>query len=100
MGKPNMVIEHNFTQDEAVKHLQPLLQNVIDKLTFPASKLQEEWQKNINTFSFSVMKQEIKGTITVLPKQIKIDYNLPIALKVFKSKIDDLIKNRTEKLLK
>lgn len=63
-------------------------------------RVRENWQRNINTFSFSAAGFNVSGTIEVTDSTVKLNGNLPFAAYFFKGKIIDVIHEEGAKLLK
>jgi hypothetical protein len=99
MPKLNMAVSHNLTQDEAVRRVRNLLNDVKTHFADKISDLHEEWDGNMGKFHFSAMGFPVSGTLTVKTSQVEISGNLPFAAILFKRKIESTIKDRAEKLL-
>jgi len=99
MPKVNVAVPHSLTQDEAVKRIRNLLNDVKAQFADKISDLHEEWDGNMGKFSFSAMGFPVSGTLTVKTAQVEISGDLPFAATLFKGKIESTIKNRAETLL-
>lgn len=99
MPKLKMAVSHSLTQDEAVKRIMNLLDDVKTKFSHKISDLHEEWDGNTGRFNFSAMGFPVSGTLTVNQSQVNISGNLPFAAMLFKGKIESTIKHRAETLL-
>ena len=99
MPKLNMAVSHKLTQDEAVKRIKNLLNEVKTRHADKISDLHEEWDGNMGKFRFSAMGFHVSGTLTVNASQVEISGNLPFAAMLFKRKIQSAITDRAEKLL-
>jgi hypothetical protein len=99
MPKLNMAVSHSLTQDEAVKRIKNLLNDVKTQFADKISDLHEEWDGNIGKFNFLAIGFPVSGTLTVKTSQVEISGNLPFAAMLFKGKIDSVIKDRAETLL-
>ncbi|MDQ3014923.1 MAG: polyhydroxyalkanoic acid system family protein [bacterium] len=100
MAKINIIIPHKLTQDEALKRVKKLLKEVKAEHEDKISDLKESWKGNKGTFSFSAMKYDISGTLEVTEKCAELDGDIPWPLGLFKGKIEKMIRERAEKLLK
>ncbi|MDO8504945.1 MAG: polyhydroxyalkanoic acid system family protein, partial [Candidatus Liptonbacteria bacterium] len=56
----------------------------------------EEWNGNLNRFSFSAMGFSVSGTITVKQSTAELSVTLPVALLLCKGRIEDTIRERAE----
>ena len=99
MPKINMAVAYSLTQDEAVKRIKNLLNDVKTQFADKIDDLHEEWGGNMGTFNFSAMGFPVSGTLTVKTSQVDISGNLPFAAMFFKGKIEYTIKDRAETLL-
>jgi hypothetical protein len=95
----NMTVSHSLTQDEAVKRVMNLLNDVKAQFADKINDLHEEWDGNMGKFHFSAMGFPVSGTLTVKTSQVEISGHLPFAAMLFKRKIESTIKNRAETLL-
>ena len=94
-----MSVSHNLTQDEAVKRVKNLLNDVKTQFADKISDLHEEWDGHTGRFHFSAMGFPVSGTLTVKTSQVEISGNLPFAAMLFKGTIKSAIKDRAETLL-
>lgn len=100
MAKINIVVDHKLTKDEALKRIKKLLKEVKEEHGDKISDLKESWKGNKGTFSFSAMKYDISGTLEVTDKNVELDGDVPWSLGLFKGKIEKMIRDRAEGLLK
>ena len=99
MPKLNMTVPHRLPQDEALKRIQGLLNNVRTQFADKISDLHEEWNDNVGRFSFSAMGMPVSGTLTVKPSEIELSGDLPALAVLYKSKIESTIRQQAETLL-
>ncbi len=99
MPKLNMAVSHSLTQDEALKRVRNLLNDVKTQFADKITDLNEEWDGNIGKFHFSVVGFLVSGTLTVKTSQVEVSGNLPFAAMLFKGKIESTIKDHAETLL-
>lgn len=99
MPKLSMNISHSLSQDEAIKRIKKLLNDVKTQYADKIGDLHEEWDGNLGKFNFSAMGFPMSGTLTVNTSQVEISGNLPFAAMFFKKKIESTIKDRAETLL-
>jgi hypothetical protein len=100
MANFDMSIPHNLPQEEALKRIQNLLTETRKEHGDKISDLTEKWNGNTGEFSFKAMGFAISGTLIVNENTISLDAELPFAASLFKGKIQELITERAEKLLK
>jgi hypothetical protein len=94
-----MTVPHHLSQDEALKRIQRLLNNVKNRFGDKISDMHEEWDGNVGRFSFSAMGMEVSGTLTVKPSEIELSGDLPFLAALYKSKIESAIREQAETLL-
>ena len=99
MPKLNMSVSHSLTQEEAVKRIKNLLNDVKTQFADKIRDLHEEWDGNVGKFDFSAMGFPVSGTLTVKTSQVDISGHLPFAAILFKGKIESTIRERAETLL-
>ena len=99
MPKLNMTVPHHLPQDEALKRIQGLLNNVRMQFADKISDLHEEWNDNVGRFSFSAMGMPVSGTIKVTPSEVELSGDLPFLAALYKSKIESTIREQAETLL-
>jgi hypothetical protein len=99
MPKLNISITHRLASDEALKRVKRLLGEVKTQFSDKIGNLQERWDGNIGTFSFSVKGFSVSGTLVVDQREIAVSGNLPFAATFFKQRIEETIRQHAEKLL-
>ncbi len=99
MPKLNMKVSHGLGQDEATKRIKKLLSQMKTELTDKVTNLQESWEGNIGTFSFSAMGFGISGSLIIKPTEVELDGKLPFAAMFFKGLIESTIREGAENLL-
>lgn len=100
MSKMHVSIRHTLTETEVLKRIKKLLTETKKEYGNLVSELKEKWTGKTGEFSFSIKGYSIKGTIVVGSPTIELDGELPGALGFFKGKIERLIRERAETLLK
>ncbi len=100
MAKIHLSIKHDLTEAEALKRIKKLLTETKKEYGNLVSDLKEKWTGKTAEFSFSVKGYSIQGTMTVGSPTIELDGELPGALGFFKGKIERLIRERADELLK
>ena len=99
MPKLNMTVPHRLSQDEALKRIQGLLNNVRTQFADKISDLREEWTGNVGAFRFSAMGMPVSGTLTVKPSEVEFSGDLPALPALHKAKIESTIRQQAETLL-
>ncbi|MEK9173277.1 MAG: polyhydroxyalkanoic acid system family protein [Patescibacteria group bacterium] len=104
---PTVVESHRLTQDEALGRIKGLLNQVKTEYVGQISNLQEEWNGNSGTFSFSAMSFSVLGPMTfnvsgiliVTDRDVTVKGDFPSIVGMFKGKIEDTIRERVKELL-
>lgn len=99
MPKLQMTVAHRLPQDEALKRIRGLLQNVRNQFSDKIDDLREEWSDNVGRFSFSAMGMAVSGTLTVRPSEVELSGDLPFLAALYKEKIESTIRQQAENLL-
>jgi hypothetical protein len=99
MTKLNMTVPHHLPEDEALKRIQGLLENMRMQFGDKISDLHEQWNGNIGNFSFSAMGLRVSGVLTVKPSEVELSGDLPLLAAVYKGKIESTIRQQAEILL-
>ncbi|MBX4198395.1 polyhydroxyalkanoic acid system family protein [Candidatus Parcubacteria bacterium] len=100
MAKIKMKINHKLTEAEALKRIKKLLSEVKDEYGSKITGLREKWKENKGEFAFSIMNYDILGTLEVTSKDAELEGDIPWSLGLFKKRIEKIIKERAQKLLK
>jgi hypothetical protein len=90
---------HQLGQAEAVSRMRHLLARVKEKYQDQVSDLKESWNENALTFSFSTYGFKISGDVSVLPSEVQLDGQIPIAAMIFKGRIENAIRDQLAKEL-
>jgi hypothetical protein len=93
-------IPHKLTQDEALNKIKQLLTDAKRDHGDMIENLQENWEGNKGSFSFSAKGYDISGELIVQPNSIDIHSKVPFALTLFKGMITDMITKNANELLK
>jgi hypothetical protein len=99
MPNLNMVIPHQLSQDEALKRIKEMLNKLKAENPDKINDIKEKWIGYSGEFSFTAQSFLFSGTITVEPNQVNLDATLPLMAMLFKSKIEETIRQEAEKLL-
>jgi putative polyhydroxyalkanoate system protein len=99
MPSLEMSIPHKLTREEARRRIQELLPKMKNDYGDQIKNLQEEWNGDTGSFSFSVMGFAVSGTLTVNDSSVDLDGNLPFAAAFFKGKIKSVIEEKAQEVL-
>jgi hypothetical protein len=99
MANFKMSVRHTLSQEEAMDRIKTLMGEVKKQYAGSIDKLEENWNGNSNTFSFTAMGFSVSGVLTVLPGEITLVGDLPFAARLFKGKIESMIREKAETLL-
>jgi len=79
MPKLNIIVSHHLTQDEEIKRIRNLLNEMKTKYTDKISNWYEEWEGHVGKVHFSAMGFTVSGTLMVKKSQVEICGSLPFA---------------------
>ena len=99
MSTLNVKIPHQLSRQEALDRIKNMLTGLKEQQKDKISNLQEEWQDNKGSFSFSVMGFDLAGDVNVDDNSVEINSKLPFAVSFFKSTIEEMIEKEAKKLL-
>ncbi len=99
MPSLEMSIPHKLKREEARRRIQELLPKMKNDYGDQIKNLQEEWNGDTGSFSFSVMGFAVSGTLTVNDSSVDLDGNLPFAAAFFKGKIKSVIEEKAQEVL-
>ena len=94
-----MSVPHKLSQEDAMKRIKGLLENVKREHSDKISDVREQWTDNVGTFSLSAMGFAVSGTIAVTPTDVQVSGELPFAASFFKNRIETTIRERATELL-
>jgi hypothetical protein len=93
-------IPHTFkSKEDAIKRTKDLVQQIKVDYGEKISNLEENWNGNTATFSFTIRGYTIAGTAVVTQSGIDLEGDLPWALSFFKGKIEKTVKERAQEFL-
>jgi hypothetical protein len=99
MPSLDLSIPHELSQEEALARIKRLLSEAkrdhADKIT----NLQESWQGNTGTFSFSAQGYDVSGNLVVHQNTIELTSKVPFAVSLFKGVISSMITQKAKELL-
>jgi hypothetical protein len=94
-----MTVPHQLSQDEALRRIMGLLDQVKAEYPDRFSDLHESWSANGGEFSAKIMGMPVSGRLTVTPHEVQLSGNVPFAALPFKGQIEDTIRQQAEQLL-
>lgn len=100
MAAFNLSIPHTLSPEEALSRIQSMLGEVRNEHADKIENLQEEWNGPNGTFSFTTKGFKISGVLSVTPKTIELNGQVPFAVSLFKGKITKLITEKATVLLR
>lgn len=99
MPSLSITTPHTLTAEEATARLKSFFEKLKERHQDKVSNLEEQWQDNRLSYSFSTYGFHIKGDLTVEPNEVKVSGSLPFAAMMFKGKIEQSVREELEKLL-
>jgi len=100
MPKFGAEVTHELGREEAQKRLQSFAQDVRTLYQGQVTEMVETWDEQGNLqFAFSVFGLKIDGNLVVEEYSATVVGNLPFAAVVFKSKVEQEIRNQLERAL-
>jgi hypothetical protein len=99
MPNIEMKIPHSLGKDEALNRIKNLIGSVQTKFSGQLNDVQEEWNENEGSFSFSIMNMPVSGKLTVNNEDVALDGKLPLAASFFQGKIKEVIMEEAKKVL-
>ena len=99
MPRLSVDFSHTLSQDEAARRFKERLAAARAEYQDHLSDFHEEWQANIFSFAFRALGLAISGSIAVEPDKVRLRANLPLAVMVFKSTIENHLRQEVDKLL-
>ncbi len=94
-----IILPHRLGQAEALKRIKNLLKDLKKQFGERIEDLAEHWDGPKGTFSFRAMGAAVSGTVEVREDQVALDGHLPWAAMLFRSTIEQTIRERGEELL-
>jgi hypothetical protein len=90
---------HNLGREEAARRLQDKIGVVRDKYGANVNNLDTQWLDHTLSFGFKVMGMSISGTVHVEDANVTLNTELPFAAMLFKSSIEQRIRQELGDLL-
>jgi hypothetical protein len=99
MPQLKLDIPHALDPDEAARRLKQksaaMLAEHKDRLT----GFREEWLDHTGSFAFRALGMDVSATVAVEPQRIRLAASLPLAAMIFKSVIEQRIRQEVGSLL-
>ena len=99
MPSLQLTFAHQLGQEEAVARLKNFLTRVQEKYQAQVADLQQAWNGNTLSFSFSTYGFKVSGDVVAEPTEVRLDGQIPIAAMPFKGKIEGAIRDQLVKEL-
>jgi hypothetical protein len=99
MPKLSIDVPHVLSQDEAAQRLKDKFAAVRAEYESQVSEFREEWLDHTFSFAFRALGMAVSGTVAVEPKQVRLAASLPLAAMLFKSAIEERIRQEVGVLL-
>lgn len=92
-------IPHKFSRAQAVERVKKALDDARPKMAGQAELHEERWEDNVLHFDVTAQGQRISGTLTVEDDAFDLYAKLPLMLRMFEGRIEQMIKEQTGKML-
>lgn len=99
MPKMTMKIPYQISEEEALTRIKGMINDLKQQHGNQVSNLKEDWQGNTGTFSLTAQGFNTCGTLTVEPRQVVLNGDIPWAAKPFQGMIEATIRERVDRLL-
>lgn len=99
MPKLEVTVPHKLTEQEALARLKNMISDLQKQFAGTVTNVQENWNGNLNHFSFQLMGYKVAGTLSVGPSEIALNSDLPFAAIPFRGKIESSIREKATQLL-
>lgn len=100
MAKMQISIPHQLPPADALPKVKSLLGGMKTQFADRITGLEENWNGNRATFSFTAMGFAVFGTLEVKSSSVELNGTLPFAASLFKGKIEGAIREHASKLLR
>lgn len=99
MPRLSMTIPHDLSQEKAVERLKDGFGQLRETHRQHVKNLEETWNDSTLTFGFTTFGFKIKGSVAVELSEVKMAGELPFAAMMFKSTIQQQVRDQISKLL-
>lgn len=95
-----IIYEHNFGMSETYEKVNGLLKKLQEQYSKEIECISKKWNKNKDAMNFSMKISgfNIGGDIYLDDKKIIFDANLPFFARMFKGKIEGMIRKELDKV--
>jgi len=93
-------LPHKYSKDDAITRIKRMLVDAKPQLADKAEIEEERWEGDTLHFAFTAQGQHITGQLEVKDGEFILDAKLPLMLKLFESKIEKMIAEQGEQMLK
>lgn len=100
MPRIHIEVPHELGQGEALNRIQTMIPKMKERYGQQIRDVREEWAGPEGAFAFIAMGFKVKGTISVLPKEVILNGDLPLTASPFKGRIEAMIRDRAAELLR
>lgn len=99
MPKMHIEVPHELGQTVALDRIQTMIPKMKERYGQQIRDVREEWSGPEGAFAFTAMGFKVKGTISVQPKEVILNGDMPMTASPFKGKIESMIRERAAELL-
>jgi hypothetical protein len=92
-------IPNHLSQHEAISRVKKLFTSLKHEQKDKISNVKEDWKDGTGTIHFSAQGFDLSAIVVVHRSSVEIDAKVPFAVYLFKGKIKEAIKTRSEELL-
>ena len=99
MPTMEITVLHQLSQEEALRRIKTLLNQVKAEQPDTFSDLQESWTETGGEFSAKIMGMDVSGRLAVTPSEVQLTGNIPFAALPFRGQIEEAIREQAQQLL-
>lgn len=96
----HLEIQHKNSKDAAVARIKQALAQARPQMQGQVQITKEEWNNSMLNFAFTTQGKEVTGTLRVTDEDYIIDAKLPLLWRVFEGRIEKMIKEQAQGMLK
>ena len=93
-------LPHSFSRHEAVARVERLLIEAKPRLADKVAIEEERWEGDVLHFAFTAQGQRISGQLEVKDKEYEINAKLPLMMRMFEGRIEEMITEQSAQMLK
>jgi hypothetical protein len=94
-----VTVPHSLSEEEALRRVQGLLQDLRKIYATQISDVREEWNGGSCKFSLKMFVFRIQGSIDVTSRAVEVRGKMPIGTAKYEDRVKTLIANRAKGLL-